>query len=1233
VSRVVARKNPFKEQLTELTVAAGTKVIDAVKLLGIHSVFHTLCYVNGVPAPFNYELQEHDLLNVTAVPGMPNYTTGGGYGVAPYPQLPPPQPPPKNIGRSVLGIGVGIAGMSASYLLSRFSGQRTADSDAKRNASGVSGYVAPPDSIPVLPLITGIANRLDRGSKIPYIAGKYLMRPSHSAVPWTNVNGQDQFINLAFDVGLGPNVYTEHKIGDKLVSTMPEVTKIEVAQSITFFPNDEDELLIGEPVINSTPLTKLAPQLADQFTILLSFDNGLYTASTTTNAQGQLVTNYSQASVNVKVEYRNTAGGGWLTLFEGAIYTNSRGKRYFFHYVSPTISRTALYEVKVTRQSADSTDPNVVNDFNWYFLRATRFESPVRTFYDSQGVVVPAMQVGMRIKASDKLNGNLDDYSVMVSHQVSKWNGTTWGAPVESSNPAWIFVDMLTGPFFNSRVLKSELDADAFKEWADYCDAMGYQFNYIFDQPTQLSDALKMVAAAGRASYVIRDGKYTPVVDRPLTVIAQHFTPANSWDYTMSRAWPKKAEALRIKFANKNLKYEEDERIVYADGFSAASTQCYIEDMSLPGIVDPSMVYKFGRWLLRTMRLRPVTHEITTDIQQICCNVGDLVRLTHDVARAGIGEGLIKAVNTNGNGDIVSITVDQAVVLETGKIYGVRVRCADGSSHFRQINTVAGTHNTLTFTVPIPAATSPKPAVDDLFMCGLYDNDSAEMIVVSISHQKDLGARITMLDYSPAIYTAESEAVPPYEPLTTERNPFRFFVPEPKVRGVVTNEDALLKLPDDSCLSQIIVQMEPPSDYRVTGWEFHWKRTDEIDFGPVQWAGIGQGFLTISGVEDGVTYDIEVRNVIPPSAHSAWLPLEPTTVIGKQTPPPTPLALTAITDRNVIRALLGPMPLDYQGTRWKGAVGDCRQWDLLPTLVNIQKSPELDTTQLPTGLITVGCRTVDSAGNESSDTAWIVFDLQHWEIKNLYLQQDYHPTFPGVIDGGSVNGGMIEAASTAGAYWAGDDSSKRWNKADSDLFWSDGTARLTYEFYFTPDPSLAGKNYKVVMRNDIELVVDAAVYFVEYQPVSSAPFWSDDSDLYWDKASDSDQWWAGSGVWLPWTGSLDGSPGEMRFRVTCYESATHPSFIEQVSVVTDMQDIEERIANVFIPAAGLEVVPDSDFVHIEHVSATPVVNVTYPNGASAVCAGKDADVGVLIYVLDSSGVPCDGIVDLVIHGY
>lgn len=1235
---VTARINPFKEALTKLTVDAGTKVSEVIEQLKMHSSYHALCYVNGAVAAHGYALQENDVLNITAVPGMPYYNGGPAYnGTIPWQQ---PQQP-KNWGRPLLGGLLGAGGLGLSYLLSRFSGGRTADSDAKQNSSGLSGYIPPAESLPIKPEITGIANQLARRNKVPYLAGEGIFRPPHAATPYTLVNGQELLANFAFNLGYGSTDYSEHKIGEKSVlSEIPEMVGFEIAQVLSLFPFDTEQTPIAKPVLYDKPITQQAAQLGDELSIVLQFDGGLFKRNITTNQQGQQVITYSNGSVNVKIEVRNTAGGSWYAIAQGAVYANSQSS-YRFAWATP-ISRNALYEVRVTRLDADSTDMNHVNAFSWLYLRATRYESPVRQFYDSNGNIVPVNLVGMRIKPSENLQGFIEDYNVRYKHRCATYNGTSWGVPVITRNPAWTFVDMLTGPAFNSKVSRNDIDAAAFKSWADYCDLNGYKFDYVFDQGTDISEALKMVASAGRASYVIRDGKYTPVVDRPQTVITQHFTPANAWDFAMSRAWPVIPQALEINFANQNLKGETDQRIVYADGYGPWSTNIVSQKMDLPGKTDPAEVYKVGRWLLRTMRLRPVTYELTTDIQQLCCEVGGLVRQTSDTFRHGIGEGLIRQVFTDADDNITAIRVDQSVVMLEGQSYAVRVRLSNNASYFRAIKTVAGEQFTLTFQTPIPAVTNPAPAVNDLFMCGLLDNDSAEMMVVAIEHDDDLTARIVMLDYSPQIYAAESEAVPPYTPNVTERSEFRIVAPLPKWLSTQSNEDVLVKLPNDSYLSQMVISMELPADPRATKFEYQFRRSDSVDsfessnWGPTYESGVATGKIFITGVEDGIKYDIRVRSKIPPSVVSEWLPLPSHTVIGKLTPPPNCGVITRIADTEIIRIPVDNPPKDFVGIILKWAQGDFRHWPLMPHAVPLLTSNQFNLAALPKGLITIGAKAIDAAGIESNQASWLVLNLGDQLTENVVLEKEYHPTFEGTITNGSIVSGEIVADDTGEDFWGDDDNALFWDADDSALFWEGGFKRLVYEFAFLPHSSLAEKAFNIIMRPGIELLVDAAGFLVEYRRTGETLFWDNtvnaDDLPFWGEDDDAPFWDESEVPWQPWPGSVPGSYEEYQFRITLFETGDVVPKIKEVAIISDMPDKIKRISNFEVSDLdGTRLNLGGEFTFVDNITfgvAFDGANVVKP-----AYSDKQGSPGPLIHLFDSNDDPTTGIVDLVIQGY
>ena len=125
--------------------------------------------------------------------------------------------------------------------------------------------------------------------------------------------------------------------------------------------------------------------------------------------------------------------------------------------------------------------------------------------------------IGLRIKASDQLNGILDDFSVLVEPKIpvydnpgtqdwtdkSTWNVTT------TRNPAWIYVDVLTGQGNARAVSTSDLDETEIVAWANECDTEGWTYDSPGDFETTVYELAKSVAAAGRASWTVIDGKYS----------------------------------------------------------------------------------------------------------------------------------------------------------------------------------------------------------------------------------------------------------------------------------------------------------------------------------------------------------------------------------------------------------------------------------------------------------------------------------------------------------------------------------------------------------------------------------------------------------------------------------------------------------------------------------------------------------------------------------------------------
>ena len=396
----------------------------------------------------------------------------------------------------------------------------------------------------------------------------------------------------------------------------------------------------------------------------------------------------------------------------------------------------------------------------------------------------------------------------------------------ETANPASIYREVLQGKA-NARALDdNRLDLPVIQEWHGDCVAAGREFNYVVDSQLSVHDLLADIAAAGRASPAVIDGKWRVVQDKPQSVPAQHFTPRNSFGFQSQKAFPELPHGFRVKFINRNNDWQADERIVYDDGYTAANATKF-EGLDLVGITDPAQAWKDGRYHIATARLRPETFSFNTDIEHIVCTRGDLIRLTHDVLLVGLGSARIKTFADDGD-NITAITVDDTFTMEDGKSYAARIRKANGASLVCAINTVPGDTRTLTLTETLPLAEA--PGVGDLVLFGETGKESIECIVKSIEPQSDLTARITCVDAAPAVHTADTGVIPSYESHVTVPADLKR-PPAPVVVSVQTGEEALIRNPDGSFSATIMMTLAAPAYSATLFTDVQIRATGETDFG------------------------------------------------------------------------------------------------------------------------------------------------------------------------------------------------------------------------------------------------------------------------------------------------------------------------------------------------------------------------------------------------------------------
>ena len=727
--------------------------------------------------------------------------------------------------------------------------------------------------------ITGSQNNANPYGVVPRVFGRYKVYPTLAAQPYTEISGNEQYLRLLFDFGYGELQLSDLKIGNTDLSDFEDV---------------ETEIQYGTGAENDFKLysTDISP---DPQNILVSASGGAQTITTATNSNEAVIDGYfvgmfdfdaqdnyyRDATVQIKYEYKQVDAGSWTT-YATRTYTNNTKQQW---YVSERISFASAdqYDIRLTRLTADSAVDTKVDQFYISNLKSVKQTSPIN--------VSGHCMVAMRIKATDQLNGVVDQFNAIAQAKLEKWNGSAWTSAVATRNPAWAFAEVLRGAANANPVADSLIDGDGLKDWADACDALAqdgqakWQFDAVIDYGTTVFELLRDIAAAGRASFAMVDGKYTVVRDIEQSTPVQHFTPRNSFGFSSVKVFKEEIHGIKCRYIDPSRDYQQQEVIAYDDGYSAANASKF-EAMQVWGCTSENQAWREGRYLLASARLRPEVYSLTCDIENLICTRGDLVKVLHDVTSIGQKGARIKSVTTDGGGDATHITIDEEVTMLSGLTYNVRIRASDGTSSLHSVVNPVDTVTQLEFTTAIPAASI--PVAGDLIQFGQTSLESVDLIVKSIEPGSDLSARLTLVDAAPAILSADTGSIPAFDPKITNTPPrFRALPDTPHILQVYSDENALIINSDGSTTPQIIIDIEPQdlgASVQREFIEYRYKASNEQKYRMFKLPGDTTRIFIFPVLENGV-YDLGVRAVSHPGEVSAWKTYLNYEVVGRSTAP------------------------------------------------------------------------------------------------------------------------------------------------------------------------------------------------------------------------------------------------------------------------------------------------------------------------------------------------------------
>lgn len=659
----------------------------------------------------------------------------------------------------------------------------------------------------------------------------------------------------------------------------------------------------------------------DRISIDIVCPNGLYAWN---NYAGR-----TTKTISFNIWYRLTdTSGDWLQLpiltITGS--TNAAVRKNYSWDVTK-----GQYDMKIGRITSADTGNDMSISY-WTALRSIKNSPPI-TYPD------PLAKIAVRIKASEQLHGTLDELNFYGMSIVWTWNSEDgeWQY-LPSNNPAALFRAVLQDVASPNPIPDERIDIAKLEYWSEFCSENGWRYNKNIDQTANWWDLLKEIAAAGRAAPCQYDGKWSVVIDELQDAPVTIFNPRTMKDLEVEITYPDMPHGFRCPFKNELKDFQSDERIVLDDGYQIEGKDAWgnshpeytaatkFEQLELPGVTHPSLIFKLARYHIASGRLRFRKISFSTNIQQLVCTRGDKILISHDVMLVGIASGRVKTVNYDGD-NIVSVTTDEECLMEAGKTYGLQLRIPGEEPLNRQIVTNVGSQTTLVFSTPIvPEVTN--LADGDLVTFGEFGSETIPVIVKSIEQKSGMWAKITCVDEAPELHQADQGVIP--EHISEITTPVAW---NPPVAEGIRSDISVMFNTAAGWQYQILVTMaawQSLTHPNAVGVEaIYWASNTDNPRVITSVAPISNGSISITPVEVGMFYDFKLRFVNRDGTRTIWSEVYRHKVVGLNALPDVENLISFYRDNrvmlkwgNVVGLAIGYPGVDYEirkGTTWSTA--------------------------------------------------------------------------------------------------------------------------------------------------------------------------------------------------------------------------------------------------------------------------------------------------------------------------
>lgn len=850
MTTLIARPHPLRSDIYEVDLGEGAVLSNIVpRMEGLHA------QVNGNPWPQSRwgEVLPAGVVHVVAVPGddgilgsvlqvavavaaaYVGFTIGGPWG-------------------AVAAAGINIAGSTAINMLIP---PKTPDASTGTQSGST-----------IRSSLTGSQNRANPYGVIPRVYGNPRWFPPKAGNDVTESAGDDQYLRMLLCLGYGPLEIAGHRVGPGLpllsnayvgaairigetnlgeydevsweIGTRAQLTLYtqDIVEEVPGVALDLQDRTTGKNLLSSqddVSAVRTTAVDATEISVDVVWPSGLYAM----NSTGDM----SPVNVEMLIEQREVGASEWVT--KRSVIVSSESKTTVRKNWSWSVPK-GQYDVRVTRVRTDGPNREaVVSDAQWSALRTIQGDNEA---YGNDRHVLMAL----RIRATDQLNGVVDQLSIRTQSVLRVWSGESFTLEA-TNNPAWAYLDALTGEQVPRPITDAQINLPEIQAWAAFCDEAGLGYSWVHDGNETLFQRCRAIASTGQGSFSLQDGLYGIVRDSPSEPVTQMITPRNASNVRASRQYRKLPHGIRVKYVDFETGAAtgtDAELIVYRDGFTDQNATIF-EDFETQGVTSATEASFQGNYYLRQAILRPETFTVDMDWENLAAVRGNRCSLASDVLKVGLASARISSVDDINN----RITLDSEVEYTTERQYGLRVRQQDGEQ------------------VLIPVTAEEVGYVDtlsigdedydlqpgDLVTYGVLDRETIDTKITRVDPGPDFTATLTLVPAAIDIYDFANDPI--YDPgITNPIDPNQVAPPAPVITSARGDSTAASRNADGSYRTLIRVSYIFP--VRVGSPTVQVEARYRLLRNP-QWNHAGPfpatGSLAIADIEQHAEYVIQVR--------------------------------------------------------------------------------------------------------------------------------------------------------------------------------------------------------------------------------------------------------------------------------------------------------------------------------------------------------------------------------------